>query len=130
MGSVAICDYLLELDWKKDPSVASGLSWLTTRYTVTENTGPPQERPAGTAEFYYYYLYALERAGLLCGAETLGTHRWYPEGAQVLVDLQRPEGSWEHAGDWNKPVWNTCFAILFLKRATRPLVASEDAKSR
>jgi hypothetical protein len=25
-------------------------------------------------------------------------------------------------------VWDTCFAILFLKRATRPLVASEGKK--
>jgi hypothetical protein len=24
--------------------------------------------------------------------------------------------------------WNTCFAILFLRHATRPLVASEDRK--
>jgi hypothetical protein len=24
--------------------------------------------------------------------------------------------------------WDTCFAILFLKKATKPLVASTDAK--
>jgi len=93
---------------------------------VTENVGPPQERPAGTNEFFYYYLYALERAGMLVGAETIGGHRWYVEGAKVLVEAQKPDGSWEHAGDWNKPVWNACFAVLFLKRATRPLVASTD----
>ena len=85
-------------------------------------------RPAGTAEFVYYYLYALERAGILCGTEAMGTHRWYPEGAKFLVEKQSPDGQWEHDGDWNKPVWNTCFAILFLKRATRPLVASTDRR--
>jgi len=126
IGSVAILDYLLDLDWKKDPSVASGLAWLTAHYTVTENFGPPQERAAGTAEFYYYYLYALERAGILAGTEVLGTHKWYLEGAKVLVEAQQPDGSWTHGGEWNKPSWNTCFAILFLKRATRPLVASVD----
>jgi len=126
VGSVAIYDYLLDMDWKKDPSVAAGMSWLAAHYSVTENVGPPQERPAGTNEFFYYYLYALERAGMLVGAETIGGHRWYVEGAKVLVEAQKPDGSWEHAGDWNKPVWNACFAVLFLKRATRPLVASTD----
>ncbi|HVE39583.1 MAG TPA: hypothetical protein VNM14_06825 [Planctomycetota bacterium] len=126
IGSVALLDYMLDLDWKKDPVVASGMSWLSAHFTVTENFGPPQERPAGTAEFLYYYLYALERAGILVGTETIGGHRWYIEGAKFLVEDQKPTGAWEHAGDWNKPTWNTCFAILFLKRATRPLVASTD----
>ena len=126
VASVAILDYLLDIDWKKDPAVASGLAWLTQHYSVTENVGPPQERPAGTAEFYYYYLYALERAGILAGTETLGGHKWYLEGAKILVEAQSADGSWVHGGDWNKPSWNTCFAILFLKRATRPLVASVD----
>jgi hypothetical protein len=126
VASVAILDYLLEIDWKKDPSVSSGLAWLTQHFSVTENVGPPQERPAGTAEFYYYYLYGLERAGILAGTETLGAHPWYIEGAKVLVEAQAQDGSWQHGGEWNKPVWNTCFAILFLKRATRPLVASVD----
>jgi hypothetical protein len=126
VGSVAILDYLLDMDWKRDPSVASGLAWLTTHYSVTENVGPPQERAAGTTEFYYYYLYALERAGILAGTETLGAHKWYLEGAKVLVEAQTADGSWQHGGEWNKPSWNTCFAILFLKRATRPLVASVD----
>jgi hypothetical protein len=128
VASVAIYDYLLEIDWKKDPVVACGLSWLTAHYTVTENFGPPEHRPTGSVEFLYYYLYALERAGILAGAETLGPHRWYLEGAKFLVEKQSADGSWEHAGDWNKPVWNTCFAILFLRRATRPLVISADRR--
>ena len=49
-------------------------------------------------------------------------------GAKFLVEKQSANGQWEHGGDWNKPVWNTCFAILFLKRATRPLVVSTDRR--
>ena len=128
VASVAIYTHLLDMDVKRDPAIASGLSWLTSHFTVTENYGPPEHRPAGTAEFIYYYLYALERAGILCGTETLGTHAWYPEGAKFLVEKQSADGQWEHGGDWNKPVWNTCFAILFLKRATRPLVVSTDRR--
>jgi hypothetical protein len=80
-----------------------------------------------------YFLYALERAGILCGVEKFGPHRWYAEGAQALVRDQKPDGSWlspHPHGDRSRElnsVWDTCFAILFLKRATRPLdVASTD----
>ena len=40
---------------------------------------------------------------------------------------QRADGSWD-SGKYvhNVPVSETCFAVLFLKRATRPLVASQD----
>ena len=65
---------------------------------------------------------ALERAGMLFGTETMGDKYWYPEGAKVLCDIQKGGGAW---GDGTR---DTCFAILFLKRATRPLdVATESA---
>jgi len=76
----------------------------------------------------YYFLYALERAGMLCGVEALGGHKWYPEGVQHLLGAQKPDGSWlSPLPHGDRPVllnsvWDTCFAILFLKRATRPLV--------
>jgi hypothetical protein len=73
-------------------------------------------------DWYYYYLYGLERAGVLTGTEVFGRREWYPEGAQALLRMQGGNGSWDN------DAWNTCFAILFLKRATRPLedVASVD----
>jgi len=42
--------------------------------------------------------------------------------ARVLLDQQRADGAW--GGDtpeYHKPAWSTCFAILFLKQATRRL---------
>jgi hypothetical protein len=68
-----------------------------------------------------YYLYALERAGMLTGVEKIGSHDWYAEGAKYLLDHQRADGSWP-GGEEEEAVWNTCFAILFLKRSTRPLI--------
>jgi hypothetical protein len=70
---------------------------------------------------------------LLCGVETMGGHKWYPEGVQFLLQQQRADGSWlgpvphgDRPVELNS-VWDSCFAILFLKRATRPLdVASSD----
>ena len=81
----------------------------------------------------YYYLYALERAGIMSATETFGAHRWYVEGAEAILGAQRGDGSWisplPHGdrSETTNAVWDTCFAILFLKRATRPLdVASTD----
>jgi hypothetical protein len=83
----------------------------------------------------YYYLYALERAGVLAATETFGLHNWYVEGAEAILSSQRADGSWlaplPHGdrSEMTNVAWDTCFAILFLKRATRPLdVASTDAR--
>jgi hypothetical protein len=45
--------------------------------------------------------------------------------------MQAADGSWTSKGA-DHSIWDTCFAILFLRRATRPLtdVASMDPKMR
>ena len=59
---------------------------------------------------------------MLYGTEMMGTHKWYPEGAKVLIETQAANGS------WGAGTVDTCFAILFLKRATRSLgVATHSA---
>ncbi len=114
VGSLVICDCILGDDWKKDAAVNAGVNWIRDNFSVREN-------PRRGAAHHLYYLYALERAGILYGTETFGRHAWYPEGAAVLLREQRPDGSWGGVVD-------TCFAILFLRRATRPLVESRDLK--
>ncbi|HEX7899975.1 MAG TPA: hypothetical protein VF950_19565 [Planctomycetota bacterium] len=124
VGSLCILDQIQGINWKRDREVLAGLSWLASHWTPST--------PGDSDKFlHYYYLYALERAGILYGTETLGKHRWYPEGAAFLLDAQKDDGSWD-VGDrtwpeWS-PVWDTCFAVLFLRRATRPLVVSVDRK--
>ena len=71
-------------------------------------------------EFWpHYYLYAMERYQSI-RERTIGTvekePKWYTEGAQYLIDAQKPDGHWvsfpgvHHATD-------TCFSILFLIRS-------------
>jgi hypothetical protein len=121
VGALVIYDALLGKPWKSDPDVAEGMAWLGKHFTVSRN-------PGGDEEWHYYYLYALERAGMLCETERIGSHPWYSTGAKFILDAQRPDGSWK-AGE--EAVWDTCFAILFLKRATRPVdVASIDRLKR
>jgi hypothetical protein len=79
--------------------------------------------------YSYYALYAMERAGRLYGTEFFGEHLWYAEGAKQLLASQNADGSWGEKPpekSWSTPTWDTCFAILFLRRATAPLVPSVD----
>lgn len=141
IGSVCIYDYILDgeksLSWKRDASVLSGIAWLAHHFSPTGN--PNVDKAVGNSyslvpdgAMYYYYLYAVERTGLLFGTEKFGAREWYPEGAAVLLKAQQADGSWPPTDTHRKAVWDTCFSILFLRRATRPLmdVASEDSKSK
>ena len=87
--------------------------------------GPIEWDKISKTTYLPYYLYALERAMILTGNERLGTRTWYADGAKLLLETQKPDGSWA-LDDWGKDTWDTCFALLFLKRSTRPLVASTD----
>jgi hypothetical protein len=126
VGSICILQHLLGKEWKDDPNVAKGLKWLEQNYTVRGN---PKK-----AHDVYYYLYALERMGVLYGTETVGPHEWYPDGAQELLRMQNDDGGWRRFPGDTQPtlddIARTCFAILFLRRGTEPLIKSEDARVR
>ena len=117
IGSLAIWDYIKDNDegkkrsWKNDKDIHEGLIWLSKNFSVTYNPGPYEhaKMEKDSKAQYLYYMYALERAGMLYGTEVMGP-LWYPEGAKVLIETQTAAGSW---GDGTI---DTCFAILFLKR--------------
>ena len=67
-------------------------------------------------------LVDLERAGVLCGLRKIDGRDWYAEGAAWLVSTQDADGSWKAGGG---AVHRTCFALLFLRRGTVP-VLTED----
>lgn len=117
VGALCILLYMQGKDWREDKDVLQGLQWLNKNFSVTEN-------PKLGEKWYYYYLYGLERAGMLFGTEVIGNHRWYREGAEQLLKDQKANGS------WGREVTDTCFAILFLKRATRRLDVATQAVRR
>jgi hypothetical protein len=95
-----------------DEAKKQGLAWLQENYSI--RGAPPS---AGFwSVFYFYYLYSLERVGVLYGIRTIGGHDWYLEGAVLLCRLQREDGSWLSYDEI--PVVDTAFALLFLKKAT------------
>ena len=116
VGALCILDYIQGKDWRKDQDVLDGLMWSAKNFSVSNNP----ER--GDGKWYYYYMYGLERQGMLFGTELVGDHKWYREGAEKLIADQAGDGSWKSPVD-------TCFAILFLRRATHALpVASRGGR--
>ena len=104
-----------------DRSIRDGAAWLAHNFSASTNPGK--------GGYHYYYLYGLERAGVLTLTRRFGKRDWYKEGAEYLLGQQRPEGCWPGSeqggnagGDITSPLVDTCFAILFLKKATAPLV--------
>jgi len=106
-----------------DMAKKQGLAWLQENYTV--RGCPPS---AGFwSVFHMYYLYSLERVGVLYGIRKIGDHDWYQEGALMLVHQQREDGSWMSYDEI--PVCDTAFALLFLKKATMR-VATKDVRKK
>jgi hypothetical protein len=64
---------------------------------------------------YYYFLFSLERMAVVYDMKKIGDVDWYAWGAEDLINHQAVNGSWTaQFPEWNS---DTCFALLFLKRA-------------
>ena len=63
----------------------------------------------------YYFLWSLERVAVAYDLTTIGGHDWYQWGSTWLVGKQTPAGGW--SGRYGPGGVDTCFALLFLKRA-------------
>lgn len=66
-----------------------------------------------------YFLWSVERVGVLLGLEKVGATDWFQIGSAALLKDQKEDGSWPTAwADTDKDgLSDTCFAILFLRKA-------------
>jgi hypothetical protein len=108
LGGLAISLFYQNKNIQEDMRIKKGIEWLIKNFSVSEN-------PPLSTSWLYYYLYALERAGTFLNTESFGKDKWYILGAQYLLREQKQDGSWN-----NGNIQDTCFAILFLRRATKP----------
>ncbi|MHC4958304.1 MAG: NPCBM/NEW2 domain-containing protein [Planctomycetota bacterium] len=90
--------------------IRDALAWLEEYYEIDEN-------PFVGRNWWHYYLFNLERAGVLLDQRYIGTRDWYREGCDALLAKQGADGG---VGG----VINTAFALLFWKRATVPAITS------
>lgn len=110
---LAICDEQLSGKGKSGSLQAMarrGAEWIGANWQVAKNPREPSDR------WNIYYLYGVERLGSLLKTELMGRHKWYREGATALVEMQGTKGEWTTA--YREPVPNSCFALLFLNKAT------------
>ena len=96
----------------RDPQLIRGLAALS-RFV-----GQPSGRLFNLPQPNLYFLWSLERVGVLYNLPTIGGKHWYPWAAECLVANQQPLGNWTGGGYHGaSPVLDTCMALLVLKRA-------------
>jgi hypothetical protein len=94
----------------KDPAIRAGLIALGNAIRAQRSRT-------------FYFLWSLERVGVAYNLPTIGEVDWYTWGVESLLARQHADGSWR--GEEGPDV-DTCFAVLFLRRAnlTRDLSAA------
>lgn len=85
----------------------------------------PFERVGGRT---YYFLWSLERVAVALDLKTIGNKDWYGWGTEILLDNQMSDGSWN--GEYGPGGVDTCFALLFLKRANLVRDLTKSLKGR
>jgi hypothetical protein len=103
----------------EDPGIAWGLKALGAclRYPSDISIGANNHGLGPRGALNLYFLWSVERVGVLCGVKTIGGTDWYRWGAGLLLPTQRLDGSWLGRGSGGYPVADTSFALLFLKRS-------------
>jgi hypothetical protein len=90
------------------------IAWLGEHFRPDRNAGPADRGQA----WLFYMLFGVERVGEATGLTRFGDRKWFDEGADHLVSLQRPDGSFR--GDCG-PDADTAYALLFLSRGNAPV---------
>lgn len=99
----------------QDKAVLAGFKALEKAFDHTLGDGP---RKRIRQPMNLYLLWSIERVGVMYNVTNLGDKDWYRLGAEQLVEHQQANGSWTNGGYFGaNPTVDTCFALLFLKRA-------------
>ena len=95
-----------------------GMNWLAAHFVADKN--PENDG------WVLYWLYGVERVGAYRKVDRFGDHWWYLEGARFLVGKQGGSGDW-----WDgHPDVDTCFALLFLERASAPKTGGGESRKK
>lgn len=90
-----------------DATVKKALGFFEKSYPFPT---PSRNEQTGHVFSIYYDYYSVERAMMTAGFKRLAEKDWYHDGAHMILYNQLDDGSWMDVTD-------TCFALLFLKRA-------------
>jgi hypothetical protein len=93
----------------KDQQLADGLQLLA------RHISGPKPNAAKKDGKFYYFVWSVERVCVIIDRQKLGDTDWYKWGSAILVANQGADGLWQ--GDYAESGADTCFALLFLRRA-------------
>ena len=88
-----------------DPSFADGLK-RAGEFAATMSGGSAR-----------YFMWSVERMGVVLGMDKFGDTEWFPKGATALLATQAMDGSWKNPSETQGSLADTSFAILFLRKA-------------
>jgi hypothetical protein len=100
---------------KRAPELAAAEAWMEEGFTLEHNRRGAER---WTTSWQHCHLWAIERWAGFTDRKTIGGRDWYRDGAEWLLARQHPDGKWES-------LESTCFALLFLRRATM----TQDARA-
>ena len=101
---------------RNDPAIRKGLDTMGQCVGYPAGWPPRPGKPEPPLDLYY--LWTLERVGVLYNVPTLGQRDWWGWGCDEILGCQRRNGSWDTGGYRGaRPVTDTCFALLFLRRS-------------
>ncbi|HEX3358901.1 MAG TPA: DUF4159 domain-containing protein [Tepidisphaeraceae bacterium] len=124
-----------------NPSLERAIKWLGNNFSIDYNNGkdqPPQAaqgndllnnifgggrapvRIIGT--WIHYMLFGYERVGEASGLTRFGTHKWFDECADFLIQTQNPDGSWTSDPD---EYVGSAYCLLFLSRGRSPVAVQK-----
>jgi hypothetical protein len=97
-----------------DGAIHDGFGWLGGNLSLRINPGFAERAD----NHWTYWLYCLERCCELFEVTRLQGRDWYYEGALQLLAAQNPDGSFRGGHASTLRIDSTCFAILFLSKAS------------
>jgi hypothetical protein len=104
----------------EDPAIEKGFTFLGEHIGKPLGWKRPRAKNQKRSPINLYFLWTTERVGVLFNRRQIGGKDWYSWGAELLLDHQKDDGSWMaggYPGAMPIPIVDTCFALLFLKRA-------------
>jgi hypothetical protein len=112
-ASAGLTDKGVRPDFAKDPVVTGGLYALSV--SIGEPGQPRDKLILGNAGRSYYFLWTLERMAVIYNLKTIGGKDWHRWGIELILANQQGDGSWR--GEFADGGCDTCFALLFLRKA-------------
>ncbi len=100
----------------RDPAAQRALDGLGAALSAYVRNGGLLGGGSNHGDRDLYFLWSVERVGVIYGLDKIGDVDWYEVGSDILVKVQAPDGAWNDQRNYGTEV-NTSFALLFLCKA-------------